>query len=568
MFDELRRYIEQEQAAWQVPGLALAVVRGDEVLLAEGFGLRDVAGGLPVTPDTLFAIGSSTKAFTATALGLLVDQGRLDWDRPLREYLPFFRMHDPLAGERITPRDLLCHRSGLPRHDLVWYGSDASRRELVERIRHLEPSKDFRSVWQYQNLMFAAAGLLAGELAGSSWEELVRQQIFEPLGMRSANFSVLASQQAPDHALPYRLDSDGRVVQVPFRRLDAVGPAGSINASLRELSAWVRLQLSGGKVGERQLVSPATLAQIHTPHMVVPEAPPLIFEEVQPLGYGLGWFVQSYRGRRLVHHGGNIDGFSALVSFLPQQQIGVAVLSNLDGNALPAALSYRVYDLLLEQEPLPWGERYRAVYGELKAAAARSHEQARAERRADTRPSHPLADYAGSYAHPGYGRLEFALAGEELRATINGLELRVEHLHYDIFELALAELDLRQRAAFSGDLQGQIASVAVQFEPSVAPIVFARVAGQAMRARAFLERFAGAYELLGQRVTVALRGEDTLVVGVPGQPDYTLEPARDTTFTIVGLSNYRIEFKQDAGGAVVALVFHQPNGSFEAARAA
>lgn len=564
----LRPFIEQQLAAWQVPGLALAVVKGDEVLLAEGFGLRDLAGGLPVTPETLFAIGSSTKAFTSTALGLLVDQGKLDWDRPVREYLPFFRMRDPFADERITPRDLVCHRSGLPRHDLVWYGSDASRRELVERVRHLEPSRDFRSAWQYQNLMFMAAGLLAGELAGGSWEELVRQQLLEPLGMRGANFSVLASQQAPDHALPYRRNKDGQAERIPFRDVSTTGPAGSINAGARELAAWVRLQLNGGRHAGRQVVSEANLRQIHTPQMVTPETPPLVFEEVQRLGYGLGWFVDSYRGRRLIHHGGNIDGFAALVSFMPQQGIGVVALSNLEYNALPIIASYYVYDTLLELEPLPWSERYRRAHDDLKAAGARSREQAGADRKPDTHPSHPLADYAGEYEHPGYGRLRFTLEGERLRAALNGLEFSAEHYHYDIFELGLESIGLYQRAVFATDLQGQIASVAVQFEPSVAPIVFARAASQAMRDPAFLEQFAGAYELSGQRVTVTLRGDGRLAVAVPGQPEYPLEPYRGSTFALAGLSNHRAEFRHGPDGAVVALALHQPNGTFEARRVA
>src|SRR5579885_1593422 len=183
--DFVRRMLEE----WKVQGCAVAIIKDGEILLSQGFGLRNTAEGLEVTPETLFPIASCTKAFTATSVALLADEGKLDWDTPVRKYLPSFRLFDSFATERMTPRDLVTHRSGLPRHDLMWYHSTRSRQELFDRLQYLEPSKDFRSLWQYQNLMYMTAGYLAGEVAGQSWEDLVQKRLFDPLGMTSSNFS-------------------------------------------------------------------------------------------------------------------------------------------------------------------------------------------------------------------------------------------------------------------------------------------------------------------------------------------------------------------------------------------
>src|SRR5258708_14596618 len=228
---ELERLIEEERQRFDVPGVAVAVVHGGRVVLSRGFGQRDLAKGLPVTDQTLFAIGSSTKAFTASLCGALVDDGLLEWDRPVRHYLPRLRMHDPVATELLTVRDMLSHRSGLPRHDMLWYGNEKLRREeLVERLPHLEPNKTFRELWQYNNLMYVTAGYLAGELMGCGWEEAVRRRLLQPSGIGGTNFSVLESQQAPDHALPHAPTAAG-LVEVPFRGLDLAGPAGPLHPS-------------------------------------------------------------------------------------------------------------------------------------------------------------------------------------------------------------------------------------------------------------------------------------------------------------------------------------------------
>jgi CubicO group peptidase (beta-lactamase class C family) len=239
-------------------------------------------------------------------LGLLVDEGKLDWDEPVASYLPDFKLYDEYATAHLTPRDMVCHRSGLPRHDLVWYNDEEiTRAELVRRLRFLEPNEDLRAAWQYNNLMYLTAGYLIEQLTGTAWEEAVRRRVLEPLGMRRTNFSVFDSQKDDDHALPY-LEDDDELRKIAFRPIGVMGPAGSINSCVDEMARWVNLHLGGGSFDGKPVIQAGTLRAMHTPQMVMPGLPQE--EWVSPASYGLGWMIDTWRGRYRVHHGGNIDG--------------------------------------------------------------------------------------------------------------------------------------------------------------------------------------------------------------------------------------------------------------------
>lgn len=568
-----RDLITRTLAVWKAPGMAVGIVRDGRVVLAEGFGLRNQAQDLPVTPHTLFAIGSATKAFTATSVGILASDNLLDWDKPVRTYLPSFALADSFATERMTPRDLLTHRSGLPRHDFMWYNSPATRQELFDRLRFLEPSKDFRTAFQYQNLMYMTAGHLVGVLSGGSWEDFVRQRLFTPLEMTSANFSVAQMQHAPDYALPYQEQHD-EVSVIPFRPIDTVGPAGSINASLTDMLQWLRLQLDHGARNGAQVIAASDLAQLHSPQMVVQDATFRMLFQADLLSYGLGWFIQSYKGRQMIHHGGNIDGFSALISFLPQDHLGIVTLSNLNGTMAPVAATYSLYDQLLGLPPTDWNGQLQQVHAQQKAALEQGKATTQADRKPHTQPSHPLATYAGEYAHPGYGvaRIEIvepaAPGSAPLRFTYNAIEYAMTHYHYDTFEIANEQLELRIKLTFQLDAQGNIARCSLPLEPNVADIIFARQADRRMRERAFLERFAGDYIMLTIPIRVALRGEDTLVVSLPGQPDQELVPYEGTTFTLKGQDAVRVRFVASEDGHVREALLMQPGATLTLQRAA
>ena len=405
-----------------------------------------------------------------------MDEGKLDWDKHVRDYLPTFKLQDEVATAQMTPRDLLCHRSGLPRHDFAWLGSALSRKELFDRMRYLEPRADFRSIFQYNNFMFLTAGYLAGEVTGSTWEAVVRTRIFEPLGMKDSDFSVEDSRKKPDLALPYG-EKDDKVVELPFRNLDAMGPAGSINSNVLDMAQWVLLNLNKGKAGDKQVISEASLAEIHSPQMVVQEGVFRILEkfpEMFTTSYGLGWFITNYRGHTWIHHGGNIDGFTAFVTFFPRDDIGVVVLSNMNGTSVPEIIALNIYDRLLGLDQVPWSGRYMEIRDKSKAQAEKRKAEVDKDRKTGTRPSHPLEDYVGDYVHPAYGTLTVLKDGDGLRATRCGMTFAATHYHYDVFDLASEETGLKLKASFALDLKGNVASVSIPFAPGVKDIVFTR----------------------------------------------------------------------------------------------
>jgi CubicO group peptidase (beta-lactamase class C family) len=559
-FDEFAsRTIED----WQVTGAAVAVVKDGQVVHLKGYGLRNVKQSLPVTPDTLFAIGSITKSFTVTVLGTLADEGKIDWDRPVREYAPDFRLFDNAATDRATLRDLVTHRTGLPRHDLLWYNSPLTRSQVYQRLRYLEPGKDLRTTYQYNNLMFMTAGFLAGRLTGSTWEELVRSRILAPLGMNRTNFSVADSQKDADFALPH-VKVKEEIREIPFRNIDAVGPAGSINSSAREMASYLRLQLASGKYDGRQIVSPAQIRQFHSPQMATPGA--LRWKELGHASYGMGWSVGSYLGRKVVEHGGAIDGFNALVSFMPGENIGLAVLVNRAGSPLPNLLSYSIYERLLGLGLTDWNRRFKDDEAKGKSAEEEGKKSGLSPRRAGTRPSHELNEYAGEYEHPAYGIVKVELEGEKLRLLFNGFTGPLEHYHYDVFQAAEDPLNpiQKQKAQFGYSLNGDIDRLLLPLESSLKEIVFTRVAPKLDRET--LNALAGEYALATQTITVSVAGGERLLFGVPGQPVRELAPVRGLRFNIRELTGFSVEFRKNSSGAVTEAALYQPNGTFIARR--
>ena len=568
-FDAL---VEESLKKWSVPGAGIAIVKNGEPVLVKGYGYRDLEGKAPVTENTQFAIGSSSKAFTTLILGMLVEDGIIEWDEPVRTYLPSFTLHDDYASREMTPRDLVCHRSGLPRHDLLWYGSPFSRKELVDRLRYLEPNVGFRYEFQYQNLMFMTAGYLAGEVKGTTWEALVNERIFGPLGMTNSTLSVEDMERAPDFAFGYEKKKNEKtkedeIKRMPFRNIDAVGPAGAINSSAADMAKWVALHMTGGKIGDQQIVSPETIAELHRPQMVVHGglfAQLLKQPEMPHMMYALGWFVQPYRGHEMIHHGGNIDGFSAFVAFMPDDNVGIVVLTNANGTVLPEVVALTVFDRFLGVDETDWNERFQAAWSQIEKAEEDAKKAEDVTRKKGTKTSHPLEDYAGRYTNDGYGSIEIEKDGKAFEATYNGMSFGLEHWHYDVFRAGPGPAEGLKLAFFS-NLNGQIDRVSIVLEQTVAPIEFSKEPPKEMYAKDFLARFTGDYELMGMTTTVAMKGEDRLTVTVPGQPTYDLEPYMGTEFRIKSLEGYSVRFLVEKND-VTGLVFIQPNGVFPATR--
>jgi CubicO group peptidase (beta-lactamase class C family) len=563
--DGLDEFIAGVMKDWKIPGLSMAVVQNGQVVFLKGYGYRDFEKQTPVTPHTLFAIGSITKSFTVTAMGMLADEGKLDWDKPVRDFLPEFQLVDPVASERITPRDLATHRTGVPRHDLVWYSSDFSRADLVRRLRHLEPSQDIRTTYQYNNMMFMTAGYMVGRLAGTTWEDFIRQRIFTPLSMRDTVFSVNDSQKSADFAMPYQ-NAKGDVKLIPFHIIDSIGPAGSINSSADDMSRYVAFQLGKGAYDGKQLLSENNANQMQSPQMIEPSADR--YREILLPTYGLGLGVTTYRGHKLVSHGGAIDGFTAQLALLPMDNLGVIVLANLnsDKNPVPVIVAYSVFDRLLGLEPVPWNARFLDEQKKSDASEEEAKKQGFSFRKPGTHPSHDLADYVGEYENPGYGVIRIERAGENLKLSLNQLTSPLQHFHYDVFETLENPVDPMEKTKvqFFMDVKGEISSLSMPLEPHVKDIVFNRRPEKAMTERSFLEMLVGRYQVGAITETVAIEGDKTLVLLVPGQPKYTLVPVRGTTYDIKELAGFSVEFKRDASGKVTGAVFYEPGATFAA----
>lgn len=553
---------------WNVPGLALAVVRGGEVVLAEGFGRRDVANDLPMTADTLQPIGSTTKAFTTTLLGTLVDSGDLEWDAPLTRFLPGFRLRDPMTTQLMTPRDLVTHRSGLPRHDLLWYNeTEATRAELVAALAHLEASAGLRERYQYNNLMFLTAGHLVERLTGDSWEAAVRERLLDPLGMRRTTPSLDDLLVDPDHARPYREEDGGELVEIPYRRIDLMGPAGSLISSASEMSRWLLFNLAGGMVGDERLVNASTLADLQTPRMPTGVAPE--HRQISSGAYALGWRVDTYRGHRRVAHGGAIDGFVASVALFPDDDLGIVALANV-GTGLPGILVRHAADRVLGLEPIDWNAEGLAERAAGKAAQEQGEAAKASLRKEGTSPSHPLADYAGGYEHRGYGVLSVGRDGDALSIAYNGIEAPLEHWHYDIWRGADNEDDPtfeNMPFQFVTGLNGDIAAVEAPFEPTVDPIRFDRRPDARLSDPGFLRRLTGTYVLEPQTIEVTLSGS-TLTLTITGQPAYSLVPVVGGRFALAQVPVVEVGFSVGESGPATAVTFYQPNGVFTAERAA
>lgn len=561
------QWLDDARQAWKAPGLAIAIVKGDNTVFARGFGMRDVDGDKPVTADTLFAIGSSSKAFTTAVLGALADEGKLDWDAPVRTYLPDFALFDEEIAQRMTPTDLVTHRSGLPRHDLMWYNAPFTREEIYHRLKYLANNKDLRTDFQYNNLMYLTAGVLAERITGKSWEDNVRERFFVPLGMTHSCFSA-AQAPAGECALPYRED-EKVVKQIPYREIQSVGPAGSIYSSAADMARWVALHLTGKGQGGARVLTDQTIQQLHTVEMpygiLNPDTP-----EIVPVGYALGWFVDVYRGHLRVHHGGNIDGFSALVTLFPQDGVGIVALTNMEASALPGQATRHASDRMLGLSLEDWNAKALAKRDQSTEMSDKAKEKKTAFRRQGTTPSHAIGEYAGQYEHPGYGTIDVTESQGALSLAMHGISAPLEHWHYDVFNCLKNPADPTfedTKVMFLSGLGGDIDSLRVSLDPLVDDIIFQRTPDAELKDARFLSRLAGKYALGPQTVTFEVKGA-VLWANVPGQPNFELIPASRRTFNLKGLNGYSVRFDVPDAGPVKQAYFMQPDGNYTATRAA
>lgn len=565
--------INRVLSGWHAPGCGVAVVEKNKVLFAGGFGFSDYEAKKPASANTIFQIGSCTKAFTSALLGVLAKEGKLDFDEKVSAYIPGLRLYNDELNNYLTVRDLACHRSGLPRHDMAWYLNPTTRDSFVQRMAHFEPSAGLRQQWQYNNFGFLLQGVIAEKLSGKSWEDNIRERFFQPLGMKTAMFDIWNAQANADVAKGY-YEKDGDIRHMDYYRIEGMGPAGSINASASEMANWLIAWINGGKFNGQEILPATYLSEAMSGQMAMgggmpdPENPNIYFRN-----YGLGWMLSSYYGHYRVEHGGNINGFSANVCFFPADSIGIVVLVNQNGSQVNAVVRNLIADRLL-------GLKYRDWQTDLKNRAEKQMAAAKAAgkpedlaRKTGTRPSHLLAEFAGTYYHPGYGSLVVSARNDSLFARSGYTNFFLEHYHYDIFRpVALIEgLDLERnspiRLQFTTDLKGDITELhAIGLEPAVKEILFSKKAVAVAVPKADLELYCGEYTLGAMTCKVYLRPDNTLMVFVPGQPDYETLPVGNHEFKLKVIDGYSVRFEVDGNGKATAINFIQPNGTFKAMR--
>ncbi|HXK59876.1 MAG TPA: serine hydrolase [Acidobacteriota bacterium] len=438
--EKLDAYFAKALQDWDVPGMAVAIVRDDEVVFAKGYGVRELGKPDRVDEHTLFAIASNTKAFTAAALAILVDEKKISWDDRVQKYLPYFELYDPYVSYDFRIRDLLCHRSGIQTFggDLLWYGTPYSREEVVRRARYLKQAFPFRGGYGYSNIMFIAAGEVVEEASGQSWEEFIRHRFLEPLGMKRTVLSVKKLSGKSNVATPHAETEDG-IRTFPWRDWDNTVPAGGIISSVSDLAQWLRLQLGRGTFAGRQIFSRQQSRLMWTPH--VSFTPSERGEERYPHarlnGYGLGWQLSVYRGALLAHHGGAYDGMVSHTAVVPDKQLGVAVLTN-STTGIANALVYKVLDTFLGDEDRDWSGEELARSREARRRRLAECAQADSRRVPNTTPSLPLESYVGIYGGPMYGDAEVKLQDGKLVLVFfpnPQLTGDLSHWHFDTFEV-------------------------------------------------------------------------------------------------------------------------------------
>lgn len=564
MLNGFNALVEQSIAEWKIPGLSLAVIRDGAPVLMRGYGIRDTAAPAPVTAATQFMLCSITKSFTAAGLGLLVDERKLDWTTPVRDLIPGFRLHDAVATERITVRDLLCHHSGLPRHDWLHTPGDLDTSEMLARLRHLAPSRDLRERWQYQNLGYVIAGHVAERLSGQRWEDFTEERLLRPLGFSRFGFSAEALAAAPDHAHPHTMVGS-ECLRANWSSV--VKPAGGLATSAEDLAKWMRCLLDEGTVDGRPLLSPVIVRDMMTPRVHIGTTE---FPEVGDQHYGLGLTVEQYRGERTVSHSGSWLGWSALMTLMPSRRIGIAVLTNRAPSAVPALLTYAALDQLCGHPPIDWLSRMRARRQEMLAQLRVDKAARQALQHTGTTPSHPLHHYGGDYSHPAYGQITIATDGDALSWRWRGMSGQLAHRHYDVFSTAEKPAEIYPDGlalTFLYNREGTIDRIAAPLEPLVDDIVFHRMASGDATTDEFRARCVGTYRHSMQHIEVALDAAGHLLMTITGQPCYHLLPSHGRTFEIAELPRWRVEFRAPADDCVDALVFYQPTGTFLALRA-
>ncbi len=565
------QYMAQVFKDWNVPGMGVGIVVKDKLVFAKGYGYRDYDKKLPYTPTTLQPIASNTKLFTATAAGLLVSEGKLDWDKPVRQFVPSIQFYNDELNQTVTIRDMLSHRTGITRHDLIWYKSDFSPKELFERLKYLEPSQAIRTTFLYNNMMYAGAGYAIELLSGKPWDAFVRERILGPLGMTSTVFTIEDLEASPDHGVPYTERREGtKLDPIPYyREQSGVAPAGAIVSNVVDLSKWLIAQMNGGTVNGKQVIPADVIQQTLAPSIALPNTGLLVrgYGELLNSAYGMGRWTASYRGHLLAYHGGDINGFHSQISMMPYDSIGVIVLVIGDHAApLYNVVSYNIYERLLGMSLTPWSERLNTIRLKNKETDQQARAKAGADRVAGTHPSHSLDAYLGEYAHPAYGVVSIGKGDSAgtLRFEFHKITLPLTHFHYDRFDTPDDEENGKWSVNFITNPQGEVDQLEMSLDE--AAVSFTRRVPAELTSEATLRQYLGTYTTPnGGKFQVVIRPGGTLAIQNASGTFQDLIAWQPRRFRIKEFADVIFEFVV-VDGRVTGLKQTDPSGEYRFTR--
>ena len=561
--DGFDAYMSKVLKDWNTAGIGVGVVVNDKLVFAKGYGYRDYEKKLPFTSATVCPIASNTKLFTAVAAGMLVEDGKLTWDKPIRDSVPTIRFYNDQLNNTVTLRDMLSHRTGVTRHDTIWYKSDFTRKELFDRLKYLEPQEPMREAFLYNNLMFAAAGYMIELQSGKRWEDFVREKILNPLDMKSTGYSISDMTHQPDFGVPFTEKRDSfELYKIPYYEdIEGVAPCGAIASNIDDISHWLIALMNEGKYKGRQVLPAAVLKATLEPAIALPNTltESLGYWEILNSAYGMGRQTASYRGHLLTFHGGDLPGFHSQVSFMPREHFGVIVLVIGDHAApLYNVVSYNVYERLLGMDQTPWSERRLAMRLKSKEAGKQARAKAGEDRVPNTKPSHALGDYVADYENAAYGVMKIGLKDNQLQFDFHKMKMPMTQFHYDRFDTPDDERDGKWSVNFRTNPQGDVDQAVMSLDEAEA--VFTRKP-EALDAT-LLTQLAGTYEMpSGMKAQITFIENSGLSLVLPGSPPYSLTHTKGMRFRIPQFSDLVFEFVME-NGQVKALKEKDPSGEF------
>lgn len=552
-------------------GFAVAIVEGDKIIYAKGFGYADYENKIAADANTLFAIGSSTKAFTSALMGLHREDDKLSFDDSPLKHIPNLEFYNDEMNNNIIIKDLMRHSSGLPRHDGAWYYFPSHNKDtLVAKMQYHEPFTGVRQKWYYNNFGFLLQGVITEKITGESWEKNIEDKFFKPLGMNRSKTTIDGMKNSTNASIGYTLDKDRNIEKMSYYDIAGMSPAGSINSSVNDMSKWLMTWINNGKYGEEQIIPENYIKEAMSSQMVAAAGfPSDELPDVQYANYGYGWFLHSYKGHYMVEHGGNIDGFSASVALYPKDNIGIVVLANQNGSAVPRLIRNIAADYMLKVDKTEWAKKHKEDIEKALKAKEEAKDDTESSNVKGTKPSHIKLDYTGAYEHKGYGKVDIVVENDSLFTKLNDKKQYLHHYHYDTFELIdviegkvdTAAIGRSLKITFSTNEAGDIDYGRVGIEPTVNPIAFKRTPNTIDVDKETLEQYVGKYDLMGTEVKIYIKDKNVLYAVVPNQPEYELVPTAEHKFNLKVLDGYKVEFiKED--DKITEVKFIQPNGTF------